>query len=92
MTEGPFSRLMALKEGHKIRLSQTMASGPCKVAVNGGPKNHINIRLLQTVVSGIPVVLGLRTRMPDLFRPLKACDYESYPPGSGKEHAVPQRT
>ena len=27
------------------------------------PKNHINIRILQDSISGIPLILGLRTRM-----------------------------
>ena len=28
-----------------------------------GPKGHPNIRILQTMVSGSPLVLGLKTRM-----------------------------
>ena len=28
-----------------------------------GPKDHINIEVLQTIVSGIAIVLGLKTRM-----------------------------
>ena len=28
-----------------------------------GPKDHLKIRILQTMVSGIPLVLGLKTRM-----------------------------
>ena len=30
---------------------------------NGGPKDHINKRILQIMVSGIPLILGLRARM-----------------------------
>ena len=30
-----------------------------------GPKDHINIRILQTMISGIPLMLGLGTRMSD---------------------------
>ena len=32
-----------------------------------GPKGHINIRILKTIVSGIPLVLSPRTRMKDPF-------------------------
>ena len=32
-----------------------------------GPKDHINIRILQTMISGIPLVLGLGTRMSDPY-------------------------
>ena len=31
----------------------------------GAPKDHINTRILETMVSGIPLILGLGTRMPD---------------------------
>ena len=36
---------------------------------NRGPKGHINVRILHTMVSGIPLVLGLKTRMknPDVY-------------------------
>ena len=30
-----------------------------------GPKDHTNIRILEAMISGIPLMLGLRTRMPD---------------------------
>ena len=32
-----------------------------------GPKDHINIRILQTMISGIPLILGLGTRMSDPY-------------------------
>ena len=35
---------------------------PC-IAVYRAPKDHTNIRILQTVISGIPLKLGLGTRM-----------------------------
>ena len=33
------------------------------------PKDHINmrIRILPTMISGIPLILGLRTRMPYVY-------------------------
>ena len=32
-----------------------------------GPKDHINIRTLQTLISGIPLILGLGTRVSDPY-------------------------
>ena len=34
-------------------------------AINTGPKNHVNTRISHTLVSGIPLILGLRTRTLD---------------------------
>ena len=36
-------------------------------AVNRGPKEHINMRILQTMISGIRRILGLGTRMSDPY-------------------------
>ena len=32
-----------------------------------GPTGHINIRILQTMISGIPLILGLGTSMPYVY-------------------------
>ena len=37
------------------------------VAPVRGPKDHINIRILQTMISGIPLILSLGTRMSDRY-------------------------
>ena len=37
--------------------------GPQPVPKNGTPRDSINARILQTLVSGITFILGLRTRM-----------------------------
>ena len=34
-------------------------------AIHRGPKDHTNIRIVQTMISGIPLMLGLGTRMSD---------------------------
>ena len=31
------------------------------------PNDHINTRILQTMISGIPLIVGLGTRMQDLI-------------------------
>ena len=35
--------------------------------MNGAQKDHINIRILHAMISGIPLVLGLGTRLSDPF-------------------------
>ena len=50
-----------------------------------GPKDHINIRILQTRVSGIPLILGLGTEMSDpmfmwSFGPLKTASSSAQRP------------
>ena len=37
------------------------------IFLNGGPKDHINVRILQTMVSGIPLVEGPGTGMQDPY-------------------------
>ena len=38
---------------------------PIRCLTPRGPNHRINIKILQTMVSGIPLALGLRTRMQD---------------------------
>ena len=47
---------------HKVAKEEALGGG---VGGSGlfGPKEHLNTRLLQTIVSGIPLVLGLGARM-----------------------------
>ena len=45
-----------LKEGWRKR-------GVCSSA----PQDHINIRILQTMISAIPLILGLETKMSDPY-------------------------
>ena len=62
--EGSISQLLLrhlLRRSREEAKPQASDSG----SDNRAPKNHINIRILQTIVSGIPLVLGLRTRMSD---------------------------
>ena len=35
------------------------------IAVSKGPKDHRNVRILHAIISGLPVVLGLRARLQD---------------------------
>ena len=37
------------------------------LAEHRGPEDHINMRVLQTMISGIFFILGLRTRMSDPY-------------------------
>ena len=47
------------------------ASNPTYSLLNrphvGSPKDHINIMILQTMISGIPLILDLGTRTWDLY-------------------------
>ena len=36
-------------------------------AKHRGPKDHINIRILQSMICGFPLILGLGTRMSDPY-------------------------
>ena len=52
--------------GSEALLSVGVEEGtePC---IDRGPKDYINIRILQTMISGIPLILGLGTRMSDPY-------------------------
>ena len=54
-----------------------------------GPKDNINIRILQNMVAGIPLVLGLGTRMSDPYGLLGPYTC-SYGPKLGARPVVPR--
>ena len=49
--------------GPTASLPEAGPVGLPRIAYRRAPKNQLNIRILQTMISGIPHILGLRTRM-----------------------------
>ena len=60
----------SLLGGHRLNKKCEMILENCglrKASIVRSPKDHINIRILQTIISGIHLVLGLGPRMSDAY-------------------------